>query len=106
MDADRLGHLEEPDQFEPVQTLGAHSSRCTLGSLAYTAGSDGLRPSICANRAHVELYIRQLGNRGLMASSVVTMMHGVRGLFPLDTHQGVEAVHLAPGEPLPEPMGV
>jgi len=29
----------------------------------------------------VELYIRQLGDRGLMDSSVVTMMHAVRGYF-------------------------
>jgi integrase/recombinase XerD len=32
-------------------------------------------------RAHVELYIRQLGEAGLMDSSVNTMMHGVRGFF-------------------------
>ena len=32
-------------------------------------------------RAHVELYIRQLGEAGLMDSSVSTMMHGVRGFF-------------------------
>jgi len=32
-------------------------------------------------RAHVELYIRQLGDRGLMDSSVNTMMHAVRGYF-------------------------
>jgi len=32
-------------------------------------------------RAHVELYIRGLGERGLMDSSVVTTMHAVRGYF-------------------------
>ena len=32
-------------------------------------------------RAHVELYIRQLGDSGLMDSSVVTTMHAVRGFF-------------------------
>src|ERR1035437_3866813 len=32
-------------------------------------------------RAHVELYVRQLGDQGLMDSSVVTMMHAVRGYF-------------------------
>lgn len=32
-------------------------------------------------RAHIELYIRQLGDSGLMDSSVVTMMHAVRGFF-------------------------
>jgi site-specific recombinase XerD len=32
-------------------------------------------------RAHVELYIRRLGDRGMMNSTVATMMHGVRGFF-------------------------
>lgn len=32
-------------------------------------------------RAHVELSIRQLGEHGLMDSSVVTMVHAVRGYF-------------------------
>jgi integrase/recombinase XerD len=41
----------------------------------------GLDPLVAVQRAHVELYIRQLGDRGLMDSSVVTMMHGVRGFF-------------------------
>ncbi len=41
----------------------------------------GLDPLVGVQRAHVELYIRGLGERGLMDSSVVTMMHGVRGFF-------------------------
>jgi len=41
----------------------------------------GLDPLAGVQRAHVELYIRGLGERGLMDSSVVTMMHGVRGFF-------------------------
>ncbi|MDR6862682.1 hypothetical protein [Phycicoccus sp. 3266] len=41
----------------------------------------GLDPLVGVQRAHVELYIRGLSERGLMDSSVVTMMHGVRGFF-------------------------
>ena len=41
----------------------------------------GLDPLVGVQRAHVELYIRELGEQGLMDSSVVTMMHGVRGFF-------------------------
>jgi hypothetical protein len=41
----------------------------------------GLDPLVAVQRAHVELYIRHLGDRGLMDPSVVTMMHGVRGFF-------------------------
>jgi integrase/recombinase XerD len=43
--------------------------------------SNRLDPLQGIQRAHVELYIRQLGDSGLMDSSVVTMMHGVRGFF-------------------------
>jgi site-specific recombinase XerD len=42
---------------------------------------NGLDALTGVQRAHVELYIRQLGERGLMDSSVNTMMHAVRGYF-------------------------
>jgi site-specific recombinase XerD len=42
---------------------------------------NALDPVVGIQRAHVELYIRGLGDRGLMDSSVVTMMHAVRGYF-------------------------
>ena len=41
----------------------------------------GLDPLAGGQRAHVELYIRGLGERGLMDFSIVTMMHAVRGFF-------------------------
>ena len=47
---------------------------------AWCEGS-GLNPLVGIQRAHVELYIRQLGDRPLRDSSVVTMMHAVRGYF-------------------------
>ena len=43
--------------------------------------SNGLDPLQGIQRAHVELYIRQLGDSGLMDFSVVTTMHAVRGFF-------------------------
>ncbi len=43
--------------------------------------ASGLDPLVGIQRAHVELYIRQLGERPLMDSSVNTMMHAVRGYF-------------------------
>ena len=42
---------------------------------------NGLDPLAGIQRAHVELYIRGLGDLGLMDSSVNTMMHAVRGYF-------------------------
>ena len=41
----------------------------------------GLDPLVGIQRAHVELCIRGLSQRGLMDSLVVTMMHGVRRFF-------------------------
>ena len=43
--------------------------------------TNGLDPLIGVQRAYVELYIRALGDSGLRDSSVVTMMHGLRGFF-------------------------
>ena len=43
--------------------------------------TNGLDPLVGVQRAHVELFIRQLGESGLMDSSVNTMMHAVRGFF-------------------------
>ncbi|GGB23243.1 tyrosine recombinase XerD [Flexivirga endophytica] len=43
--------------------------------------TNGLDPLTGIQRAHVELYIRSLGERGLIDSSINTMMHAVRGYF-------------------------
>jgi site-specific recombinase XerD len=40
-----------------------------------------LDPLVGIQRAHVELYIRYLGETGLMPSSINTMLHRVRGFF-------------------------
>ena len=40
-----------------------------------------LDPLVGIQRAHVELFIRHLGETGLMPSSINTMMRGVRGFF-------------------------
>ena len=51
--------------------------------------STGLDPLVGIPRAHVELYIRGLGDRGLMDSSVNTMTHAVRGYFRFAHIDGV-----------------
>ncbi len=42
---------------------------------------NALDPPVGIQRAHLEFYIRQIGESGLRVSSVNTMMHGVRGFF-------------------------
>ena len=49
----------------------------------------GLDPLHGIQRAHVELYIRHLGECGLMTSTVNTMMHAVRGYFRFAHIDGV-----------------
>src|SRR6476659_4853231 len=60
-----------------THALYAHQLKCWFG----WCQTNGLDPLVGIQRAHVELYIRGLGERGLMDSSVVTMMHAVRGFF-------------------------
>ena len=55
---------------------------------------NGLDPLIGVPRAHVELYIRSLGERGLMDSSVVSMLCSVRGFFKFAHIDG-----LSPADP-------
>src|SRR3954453_713267 len=43
--------------------------------------TNNLDPLVDIQRAHLELYIRHLGESGLRVSSVNTMMHAVRGFF-------------------------
>jgi integrase/recombinase XerD len=61
---------------------------------------NGLDPLVGIQRAHVELYIRGLSDRGLMDSSVNTMMHAVRGYFRFAHIDGLiaadPAVHARP----------
>ncbi|WP_367280099.1 site-specific integrase [Nocardioides sp.] len=51
--------------------------------------TNGLDALLGIERAHIELYIRHLGDAGLMSSSINTMMHGVRGYFRLAHIDGV-----------------
>ena len=51
--------------------------------------ANGLDALTGIQRAHVELYIGGLGDRGLMDSSVNTMMHAVRGYFSFAHIDGI-----------------
>ena len=76
-----------PAQLAAVSFLARYSGRAhalytfQLRRWFAWCEANALDPLIGVQRAHVELYIRQLGESGLMDSSVVTMMHGVRGFF-------------------------
>ena len=46
VDGDRLRDLEEPDEFESVESLGAGLPRCTSGNRALSVGSEDVSPSM------------------------------------------------------------
>jgi len=82
----------QPDAMTPAQLAAvsylARYSGHTHSLYAYQlrrwfawCETNRLDPLVGIQRAHVELYIRHLGDRGLRPSSVNTMMHGVRGFF-------------------------
>ncbi|WP_151526997.1 site-specific integrase [Serinicoccus kebangsaanensis] len=76
-----------PAQLAAVSFLARYSAathalyRAKLGRWFAWCEANGLDPLVGIHRAHVEPYIRQLGEAGLMDSSVNTMIHAVRGYF-------------------------
>lgn len=76
-----------PARLAAVSFLARYSGathalyRTQLAPRFVWCGANGLDPLIGIHRAHVELYIRELRDAGLMDSSVNTMMHAVRGYF-------------------------
>src|SRR3954462_8483140 len=82
----------QPDAMTPAQLAAvsylARYSGHTHALYAYQlrrwftwCDVNALDPLVDIQRAHLELYIRHLGDSGLRVSSVNTMMHGVRGFF-------------------------
>src|SRR3954469_16694702 len=82
----------QPDEMTPAQLAAvsylARYSGHTHALYAYQlrrwftwCEANLLDPLVGIQRAHLELYIRHLGESGLRVSSVNTMMHGVRGFF-------------------------
>ena len=84
-----------PAQLAAVSFLARYSGRThaqytdSLRRWFTWCETNGLDPLLGIQRAHVELYIHELGERGLMDSSVKTMMHGVRGFFRFAHIDGV-----------------
>jgi site-specific recombinase XerD len=74
-------------QLAVVSFLARYSGRThhlyafQLGEWFAWCERNALDPLVGVQRAHVELYIRSLGERRLMDSSVVSMLCSVRGFF-------------------------
>ena len=79
--------LMTPAQLAAVSYLARYSGH-THDLYAYQmrrwfswCENNRLDPLMDIQRAHIELYVRELGESGLMTSSVNTMMHAVRSYF-------------------------
>ncbi|RLV49729.1 hypothetical protein D9V37_07395 [Nocardioides mangrovicus] len=79
-----------------------HLYACQLRRRFDWCETNGIDALIGVERANVELYIRSLTEGGLMASSVVTMMHGVRGYFRFAQIDGLTSSDPAVYARLPE----
>lgn len=70
-----------PDAMTPAQQAAVSFLARYAGHTHELVRTNRLDPLVGIHRAHVELFIRHLGERGLMASSINTSMHAVRGYF-------------------------
>jgi len=97
-----------PAQLAAVSYLARYSGphpqplRVPAASVVLLVRGHSLDPLVGIQRAHVELYIRHLGDCGLMDSSVVTMMHGVRGFLRYAHIDGITAADPAVYARLPK----
>ena len=99
VDGDGLGDLEEPDQLESVQALGARLVRVDLGQACVDGGIAGDQavdvgePEESPHRLHRGL------DRGRHQPGLAEVTDIQLDVSPLDPDQGVESVDLAPAEP-------
>jgi len=102
VDGDGLGHLEESDQLEPIQALGAGLIRMDLrqpgvdGGVAGDQAIDVGEPEEPADRVHGGV------DRRCHQSRLPEVPDVELDVTALDPDQRVEPVLLAPAEPAPE----
>jgi len=106
VDADGLGDLEESDQLEPVQALGAglvavdRGEACVDGWVRDDQAVDVGEPEEATHGVH------RGGDRGGHQPGLAEVSDVELDVCSLDSDQRVEVVGLAPGEPAAELVGV
>jgi hypothetical protein len=106
VDAEGLGDLEEPDQLEPVQALGAGLVAEDLrqpridGRVARDQAVDVGEAEVAADG------VPRGKHRGVHQPALGQMPDVELDVGPLNPEQRVHGVGLAPGEPLPQLVGV
>jgi hypothetical protein len=106
VDGQGLGDLEEPDQLEPVQSLGAGLVAVDLRQprVDSRVGAD---EAVDVGEAEVPADgVHHRVDRGVHQAVVAEPADVQLDVGALDPDQGVHPVGLAPGEPLPQLVGV
>ena len=106
VDGEGLGDLEEPDQLEPVQALGAGLVPVDLGQPGIDGGV-GADEAVDVGEAEVPADgVHHRDHRGVPQRSIAELANVQLDVGSLDPHQRVEPAPLAPSEPLPQLVGV
>ena len=106
VDSERLCDLEEADEFEAVQTLGAGfvavhlRQACVDGRVGHNESVDVCIPEVAAHGVH------RGDDRGRHQSGLSEVSDVELDVRTLDPDERVEGVGLAPGEPAPQLGGV
>lgn len=98
---DGLGDLEEPDELEPVQALGAGLVSVDLGQPGVDDGVGGDEAVDVGEPEVPPLGVHHRRDRGVRQAVVAERADVQLDVGTLDPDQRVERVALAPGEPLP-----
>ena len=106
VDGDGLGDLEEPDQLEPVQALGAGLVGVDLGQPCVDGGVGGDQPVDVGEPEEPPDGVHRGVDRGGHQPGLAEVADVELDVRALDPDQRVQGVGLAPAEPAAELVGV
>jgi hypothetical protein len=99
MNGQRLGDLEESDQLEPIQPLGAGLIAVDLGQACVNRGIGGDGPVDVGVPEEPADAVHHRDHRGVPQTGLAELPDVQLDVGSLDPDQGIETVVLAPGEP-------
>jgi hypothetical protein len=105
MDRDRLGDLLEPDQLQPVESLGARFVAVHLRQPRVDGGVGWDDPVDVRESEEPANPVHHRDHGGVHQPAVAELANVQLDVGSLYTDQRVKTVHFAPGEP-PELVGI
>ena len=105
VDADGLGDLEEPDQFEPVQPLGPGLVAVDLGEPGVNGRVGGDESIDVGEPEEAPHAVHHRGHRGVHEPTVVELADVQLDVGTVDPDQRIQSIALTPGEPALQLVG-